>query len=206
MSIVRSVALALATALPLSALAAGGHDSVGCTGCHSIHTAKGEIIFAVTPNKQAMNPKTKQPYGGTTALCLGCHEESAKGGQGYAPIQAHISHPFGLSSVNSKVAKVPPELLREGGRFECLGCHDPHPSNPYYKYLRVDTAKGSKIDAFCAVCHPIKADAQTVAEKAVLFTSMDETGNRVMKAAASAPKADQPKTPAAADTKKGKKK
>ncbi len=203
MSIVRSFALALATMLPLSALAAGGHDSVGCTGCHSIHTAKGDIIFAVSANKQVVNPKTKQPYAGTTALCLGCHEESAKGGQGYAPISAHISHPFGLAQVDPKVAKVPPELLREGGRFECLGCHDPHPSNPYYKYLRVDTAKGSKIDAFCAVCHPIKADSQTVAEKAVLFTSMDETGNRTMKAApASAPA----KAPAATETKKAKKK
>jgi predicted CXXCH cytochrome family protein len=202
MSIVRFVALALATALPLSAFAAGGHDSVGCTGCHSLHSAKGNIIFAVAANKQAINPKTKQAYTGTTALCLGCHEESSKGGQGYAPVSAHVSHPFGLSQVDPKIAKVPPELLREGGRFECLGCHDPHPSNPYYKYLRVDTAKGSKIDAFCAVCHPIKADTQTVAEKGVLFTSMDETGNRVMKAASSG----APKAPAAAEGKKSKKK
>jgi predicted CXXCH cytochrome family protein len=196
MSIVRGLVLAALAALPLSALATGGHDAVGCTGCHSIHTSKGDIIFAVSPNKTVVNPKTKQPYTGTTALCLGCHEETSKGGQGYAPVSAHISHPYGLAQVNAKIAKVPAELLREGGRFECLGCHDPHPSNPYYKYLRVDTAKGSKIDAFCAVCHPIKADTQTVAEKAVLFTSMDETGNRVMKAAPAAEK----KAPAAAET------
>ena len=201
MSFLRGLALAaVAAALPASAFAAGGHDAVGCTGCHAIHTAKGEIIFAVTANKQIVNPKTKQPYGGTTALCLGCHEESSKGGQGYAPISAHMSHPYGLAQVDSKIAKVPAELLREGGRFECLGCHDPHPSNPYYKYLRVDTAKGSKMDAFCAVCHPIKADMATVNEKAVLFTSMDETGNRVLsaksssaaKAPAAAPKAAAP--------------
>jgi predicted CXXCH cytochrome family protein len=198
MSLARGLALVAATLLPLGAFAAGGHDAVGCTGCHSIHTAKDQIIFAVTANKQVVNPKTKQAYSGTTALCLGCHEESSKGGQGYAPISAHMSHPYGLASVDSKVAKVPPELLREGGRFECLGCHDPHPSNPYYKYLRVDTAKGSKMDAFCAVCHPIKADVATVAEKAVLFTSMDETGNRVLAPkSSSAPKAE--KAPAAAD-------
>ncbi len=179
---------AVASLLPVAALAAGGHDAVGCVGCHSIHTAKGEIIFAVQPNKQALNPKTKQPYTGTTALCLACHEDSAKGGQGYAPVSGHISHPYGLAKVNDKVAKVPAELLREGGRFECLGCHDPHPSNPYYKYLRVDTEKGSKMDAFCAICHPIKAEPG-VAEKA-FFTSMDETGARVMgKGAAPAPKA-----------------
>jgi predicted CXXCH cytochrome family protein len=194
MSFVRALAVgAVAAALPLFAFAAGGHDSVGCTGCHAIHTAKGEIIFAVAPNKQVVNPKTKQPYTGTTALCLGCHEESSKGGQGYAPVSSTHSHPYGLQQVDARIAKVPSELLREGGRFECLGCHDPHPSNPYYKYLRVDTAKGSKIDAFCAVCHPVKADVSTVSEKAVLFTSMDETGNRAMKSGA----AKEQKAPAA---------
>ncbi len=200
MSLVRGLVLAAAAVLPISALAAGGHDAVGCVGCHALHTAKDQIIFAVSANKQVINPKTKQPYSGTTALCLGCHEESSKGGQGYAPISAHASHPYGLASVDQKIAKVPPELLREGNRFECLGCHDPHPSNPYYKYLRVDTAKGSKMDAFCAVCHPIKADVATVAEKAVLFTSMDETGNRILapKAASAASKA----APAAGDAAK----
>jgi predicted CXXCH cytochrome family protein len=200
MSLVRVLALAVLAALPLSALAAGGHDSVGCTGCHSIHSAKDKVIFAVTANKQVLNPKTKQPYTGTTALCLGCHEESSKGGQGYAPISGHISHPYGLASVDPKIAKVPPQLLREGGRFECMGCHDPHPSNPNYKYLRVDTAKGSKIDAFCAVCHPVKADA--AAERIAIFDSMDETGA----AAAAKPAAAEPKAPAAADTAAKKKK
>lgn len=205
MPLFRALALAAAASLPLSALAAGGHDAIGCTGCHSIHAAKDQIIFAVQANKQAVNPKTKQPYTGTTALCLGCHEESSKGGQGYAPVAGHMSHPFGLAQVNEKVAKVPPELLREGARFECLGCHDPHPSNPFHKYLRVDTAKGSNMDVFCAACHPIKADSATVAEKAVLFTSMDETGNRVLapKAASSAPKSAPAATkPAAAPAKK----
>ena len=91
--------------------------------------------------RSAQNPRTKSAYSGSTALCLGCHEESSKGGQGYAPVAGHISHPYGLASVNSKVANVPADLLR-GGRFECVGCHDPHPSNPNHKYLRVDTAKG----------------------------------------------------------------
>jgi predicted CXXCH cytochrome family protein len=181
-----AVAVVVALTLPLAARATGGHDSVGCTGCHSIHTAKGEVIFAVQPNKQAVNPKTKQPYGGTTALCLACHEESSKGGQGYAPVSGHMSHPYGLATINSKIAKVPPELIRDG-RFECIGCHDPHPSNPNYKYLRVDTAKGSKMDAFCSVCHPVKTDAP--AGKVALFNSMDERAEHAARAAtpASAP-------------------
>jgi predicted CXXCH cytochrome family protein len=193
----RLVVVAAAVLLPLSTFAAGGHDAVGCIGCHSIHSAKDKIIFAVAANKQAVNPRTKQPYTGITALCLGCHEDSSKGGQGYAPVSGHLSHPYGLAKVDERIAKVPAELLRDGGRFECLGCHDPHPSNPNHKYLRVDTAKGSNMDAFCAVCHPIKAEAG-VAEKATFFTSMDETGTRAMPRAAT----KQDKAPAAAPASK----
>jgi predicted CXXCH cytochrome family protein len=188
MNAFRIVVLTLAAALPLSAFASGGHDGVGCAGCHAIHTAKGEIIFAVGPNKVAQNPRTKSAYTSSTALCLGCHEESSKGGQGYAPVSGHVSHPYGLAAVNSKVANVPPELLR-GGRFECVGCHDPHPSNPNHKYLRVDTAKGQNMDAFCGVCHSAKADAKVVAKKAAIFTSMDQ-------------RASAPAAPAAAPAKK----
>jgi len=189
MSNLKRLALALVAAAPAAALAAGGHDAVGCTGCHSIHSAKGAIIFAVGPNKLDVNPKTKQPYTGITALCLGCHQESNKGGQGYAPVHANTSHPYGVDKINPKVAKVPAELIGEGGSFSCMGCHDPHPSNPYYKYLRVDTNKGAKMDAFCAACHPIKADDAASAGKQSFYTSMDETGNRVMKAAGAKPAA-----------------
>lgn len=157
---------------PALAFAAGGHDSVGCGGCHSLHAAKGENIFAIAPNTKYLNPKTKQPYGGTTALCLACHQDPDKGGQGYAPVSQHLSHPFGISSVNPKVARVPAELMKEG-RFECMGCHDPHPSNPNYKYLRVDVGpKGQQIDKFCSVCHPSKADG--AAQNVAFFDSMDE--------------------------------
>jgi predicted CXXCH cytochrome family protein len=143
-------------ALPFAALAAGGHDSVRCTGCHSL-----------------LDPKTKQPYTASTALCLACHAETDQGGRGYLPVSRHTSHPFGLATINPKVARVPAQLLREGGRFECMGCHDPHPSNPNFKYLRVDVGNtGEKMEAFCAVCHGSKADA--AAEKLVLFDSMDE--------------------------------
>jgi predicted CXXCH cytochrome family protein len=173
MNVSKLAAVLVALLSPLAALAAGGHDAVGCTGCHSLHGAKGEVIFAVAPNKKYLNPKTNQPYTGTTALCLACHAEPDRGGQGYAPVSQH-SHPFGLASVNPRVAKVPSELLGEGGRFECMGCHDPHPSNPNYKYLRVSVGpKGEKMDAFCGACHSTKAEG--AGGKLAVFTSMDET-------------------------------
>lgn len=160
--------------LPLSAFAFGGHDGLLCSGCHSIHTAKDTIIFAVPQNKVDVNPKTKQPYATITALCLGCHQTPEKGGMGIKPIAAHMSHPYGLSSVNSKVARVPEEALRDG-KFECIGCHDPHPSNPNYRYLRYDAgANGSKMENFCAACHPMKADPKAASVKPQGFNSMDE--------------------------------
>ncbi|HZZ85478.1 MAG TPA: cytochrome c3 family protein [Anaeromyxobacteraceae bacterium] len=193
MRLVRLAAVLATSIAPLAAFAAGGHDALSCSGCHSIHAAKGEIIFAVEANKSATNRENKA-VSGSSALCLACHKD---GGMATS-ISSHMSHPYGMDQVNAKVAKVPGELMR-GGRFECLGCHDPHPSNPYYKYLRVDTAKGQKMELFCGVCHPNKADDATAAAKPALFTSMDETGNRVLAASdGSAPARKSVKAPAKA--------
>lgn len=158
--------------LPATVMAAGPHEDLDCTGCHSLHEAEGEIIFALKANTTDINPSTNKPYAGVTSLCLSCHQSEEKGGQDILPVARHMSHPFGLDSVNPKVARVPEELLREG-RFECIGCHDPHPSNPNYKYLRVDTDGGSSITSFCVVCHPMKASSEAVKD-ATFFNSMDE--------------------------------
>jgi len=163
----------VALLLPVSVFAFGGHDGLNCTGCHSLHDAKGNVIFAVAANTKAVNEKTKQPFQNITALCLGCHESPEKGGMGIRPISSHVSHPYGLTKVNDKVAKVPSEFLRDG-KFECVGCHDPHPSNPNHKYLRVDTKKGANMEEFCAVCHPMKADPKASNTSIAIFDSMDE--------------------------------
>ncbi len=161
----------LALVLPASAFAAGAHDGLNCVGCHSIHAAKGEIIFGLEPNKKAVSPWTKQPFTGVTALCLGCHETVERGGMGIAAVTATHSHPYGVSP-NPKVANVPSALLRDG-KLECVGCHDPHPSNPNYKYLRVDTAKGGNMGDFCALCHSSKADPGSP-KNMKIFSSMNE--------------------------------
>ncbi|MGB9715969.1 MAG: cytochrome c3 family protein [Thermodesulfovibrionales bacterium] len=161
----------LTLVLPALAFAYGGHDGLNCTGCHGIHNAKGEIIFAVEPNKKAINPRTKQAFTGTTSLCLGCHETVERGGLGILAVSAAHSHPYGVTP-SPKVANVPAIFLRDG-KLECVGCHDPHPSNPYYMYLRVDTSKGAKMAEFCALCHASKATPKDVAAMKV-FDSMDE--------------------------------
>lgn len=174
MSKVVAFVFALCLFAPLSAFAAGPHDALTCSGCHGLHTAKdGKVIFAVEANKKAVNPRTNQPYSGITALCLSCHGTPEKGGMGIRPVDSHTSHPFGITSVNAKIANVPAELLREGS-FECISCHDPHPSNSNYRYLRVDTNNGADIQKFCVMCHPMKADKAVAAGKAQYFNSMDE--------------------------------
>lgn len=145
--------------VPFAARAAGGHDAVGCAGCHPRKAGPGG--YALERNTKYLDPRTNEPYPGTTGVCLACHQQSERGGRGHLPISRHISHPFGLATVNPKVATVPPDLLRDG-RLECMSCHEPHPSNANYKYLRIDIGtKGERMDSFCAVCHPSKASAGT---------------------------------------------
>lgn len=133
------VPLAVAATLlaATAARAVGGHDQAGCLGCHGI----------------------KGVDRSTAAFCLQCHATKEHGGRDILPIDRHVSHPFALERVNPKVAVVPADLLRDQGRFDCLSCHEPHPSNANWAYLRVDTGKkGRFMDPFCVTCHPKKGD------------------------------------------------
>jgi len=172
--------------LPAFAFAAGGHEMLSCTGCHGIHTAKGEIIFAVDANKAAVNPRTNKPYTGVTALCLGCHETT--GGMGIKPVTGKASHPYGVAP-NARIAAVPQELLRDG-KLECVGCHDPHPSNPYHKYLRIDTGGGARMQDFCSLCHASKSGKKVGAS--LIFSSMDEAAGAKPAKAEPAPAPKKP--------------
>jgi len=155
--------------LPAAVWAAGGHDDLDCTGCHSLHDAKAEeLIFAMEPNLESQNPRTGAAFTGVTSLCLSCHEET--GGMGILPVSGGTSHPIGVAP-EPRIANVPADLLRDGA-IECVSCHDPHPSNPNYKYLRIDTAGGSQMKGFCSMCHASKSG--TRADLSGVFTSMDE--------------------------------
>ncbi len=151
MRLAKILPLAVSLLLPLAARAAGPHDALQCAGCH----AKRDVMAG---NKVYLDPASKQPFPGTTGVCLACHQVREAGGKGNAPVARHDSHPFGITTYNPKKARVP-EIYLMAGRFECMSCHDPHPSNANYKYLRTDVGKtGEKIDHFCSLCHPRKAD------------------------------------------------
>ncbi len=171
----RTLLLAGALALPPAALARGGHDAVGCTGCHSAHAAKGAALSAVAPNTRMLDPRTGKPNLALSALCLSCHATPEEGGRGKAPVSAHFHHPFSVAKPDPRLARVPPELLRDG-RFECVGCHDPHPSNPNYRYLRIAVSRPPTLSELCGVCHPGQADSATPPPS--LCSSRDERAAR----------------------------
>lgn len=135
---------------PALVCAAGSHDN-NCTECHSLHDNKGAFSFGVAPNTTEKYTGTGKQVSGTDALCLGCHNEE----EGIMPILLTKSHPLGITP---KKAFVPQEVLGGNGELTCGSCHDPHPSNPNYMYLRINTDGGRKMGAFCAYCHEAMVD------------------------------------------------
>ena len=148
-ALILTLALAL-LGLPMAASAAGSHDN-NCLDCHSIHDTKGPFAFGVAPNSSEKYTESGQVVRSTDALCLGCHNEA----EGIMPILLTKSHPVGLKP---RKAFVPQEVLGKGGELTCTSCHDPHPSNPNYMYLRVGTQDGKRMGAFCSYCHEAMVD------------------------------------------------
>ena len=147
--ILASAALFLASA----ALAFGPHDN-NCKECHSLHKAKGKSIIGVAPNVKEKNPATGRSAEDDISLCLGCHNDA----EGIMPILLSSTHPVGMKP---EKVKVPNDLLRGSGALGCTSCHDPHPSNPNYKYLRSAGGallKSGDLGKFCAICHQEKVD------------------------------------------------
>jgi hypothetical protein len=127
-----------------------------------------------------VDPRTGKANLALSALCLSCHADAEEGGRGAAPVSNHFNHPFSVAKPNPELARVPAELLRDG-RFECIGCHDPHPSNPNYRYLRIAVTRTPTLSELCTVCHPGKSGR---AARAPSLFSSDE---REARPAASAP-------------------
>ncbi len=140
-----------------TAFAYGPHDN-SCVECHSLHYAKGDSIIGIKPNTMEKNPSTGAGASDDISLCLGCHNDD----EGIMPILLSSTHPVGMKP--GKV-KVPAELLTSKGTLGCVSCHDPHPSNPNYQYLRGDVKKSGQLGKFCALCHKEKVDMSEFAPK-----------------------------------------
>lgn len=79
---------------------------------------------------------------------------------------------------NPKIANVPETMLRNG-LLDCISCHEVHPSNPNFAYLRADVGKdGTSIQNLCAMCHSAKVDLAAAGikdpNKIKIFSAMDQ--------------------------------
>jgi len=142
-------ALALIMLSPVTVLAFGSHDNE-CIECHGVHTAKGAALIGVDP-LEAQNPSTGTSVVDVSALCLGCHSDEG----GILEINLMATHPIGIIP---KRAQVPSDYLSVEGTMTCTSCHDPHPSNPNYMYLRAEVDSSSDMGVFCEICHADKRE------------------------------------------------
>ncbi len=125
-------------AIPTTAHGAG-HEK--CTICH-VSVEDGNYTLTIKPNFNAVNPNTGKSYCNEDAFCMGCHTMEAKS-----------IHPVGVIPNPTKVS-LPQNAKGKGGEIICLSCHDIHPDNKNYRYLRWPSDGGKKISSFCvAHCH-----------------------------------------------------
>ena len=88
---------------------------------------------------------------------MACHD-SKPHGEGIRALDLTEKHYFGGKLYVMKLPEAAKGFKGGEDRFTCLACHDPHPSNKNYCYLR--TKKGLKIlkskniKKFCLWCHP----------------------------------------------------
>ncbi|MFQ5646987.1 MAG: hypothetical protein ACE5GM_08665 [bacterium] len=134
---------------------AGPHDD--CTLCHGVHTGQGPVILQEPPNTTTINPRTGQPMKRIGSLCLACHTEEPDGA-GYRPIDLAHTHPVGFTP-GPRLVVLPDEAKGFPGEEEdivCTSCHNQHPANTNYRYLRWPSDGGNYLPMFCMHCHPEK--------------------------------------------------
>ncbi len=145
---------------------AGPHDD--CTLCHGVHSGQGPVILTEAPNYTTINPKTGKPMKRIGALCLACHAEEPDGA-GYRPVDLNHTHPVGFRPDPTKVV-LPAESRGFPGEEEdltCNGCHNQHPSNTNYMYLRWPSDDGGDLSKFCVHCHPKQSNEEIKREAGV---------------------------------------
>jgi predicted CXXCH cytochrome family protein len=81
---------------------------------------------------------------------------------GFRIIDLHETHPVGIVPKTVVLPKEARGFKHQENQLTCLGCHDHHPSNPNYKYLRWPTDGGRDMNSFCAHCHSDKENPEGI--------------------------------------------
>jgi len=133
---------------------AGAHGE--CVLCHSTHEGRGPLMLTEAPNTTTVNPATGKPMDVIGSLCLACHAAEPDGA-GYHVIDLAKSHPTGVKPAQAKLPKEASGFAGENV-LTCTSCHNQHPVNQTYAYLRWPIKKLSEAPDFCAHCHADKKD------------------------------------------------
>ena len=132
---------------PQSAYSAGKEDGhKPCSLCHEMKGKKAQKV-KIKPDTKTINPYTVKPFGPVDGVCIRCHNDL---------IHINKGHVLGI---RPEKANVPDECLGyEGqeGELTCLSCHNPHPHETKYKFLRWQVTE-TGVDKLCRRCHVEKA-------------------------------------------------
>ncbi len=121
-----------------------------CLNCHGDEEYKAQLKslgagIALLEDEPGDTPEgTKSPL---DEMMLGAVDV------GFMIIDLHETHPVGIVPKTVVLPQESRGYYHQENQLTCLGCHDHHPSNPNYKYLRWPTNKGEDMNSFCAHCH-----------------------------------------------------
>jgi hypothetical protein len=119
----------------------GGHAN--CDMCH-IDVKQKNYQLVIRPDYSVINQFTGKAYGKDDALCMSCHRN----------FEAKTIHPVGIVPQSMVLPQEARGFAGQENEITCRSCHDPHPQNKNYKYLRWPADRGVNISKFCVVkCH-----------------------------------------------------
>jgi predicted CXXCH cytochrome family protein len=130
-----------------------------CTLCHSVHNGHQEILFTEIPNRTTVNPRTGKPMRRIGSYCMACHAAEPDG-TGYLAIDLRGTHPVGVKPKKVKLAGKLKGFPGEEEAITCLSCHDHHPRNKNFKYLRWSVKGTYYLNTMCQQCHPEKGNVE----------------------------------------------
>jgi predicted CXXCH cytochrome family protein len=121
-----------------------------CLNCHGDEEYKAQLKELGAEIALLEDEPEANPEGTTTPL-----DEMmlAPVDVGFRIIDLHESHPVGIAPKKVVLPKEASGFKWQENQLTCISCHDHHPSNTNYKYLRWPTDNGNDMNSFCAHCH-----------------------------------------------------
>lgn len=158
---------------PATVLAFGPHQKLQCADCHAIHTAKSAKNKIEPVSATEKDSGGHYIFEGVMSSCLACHKTGVKGKAGIGSVCAiHAGLPGAGDYPGESSGRLSVPHSSNHEEIGCGRCHDPHRTNPNYKYLIVATKKGKNLRKFCVTCHYPKTDR--IAEQSVSSLKVEQ--------------------------------